>query len=138
MGVIYAVAPIDIIADWMAQQDLPVPLGARTIQMPTPALVMGALNTLERLEFKPVNFERDDGIELELTRYEGAEWTSLNLQDVTADDEPCAITFNRGHESLIEAILAQLAITCGPLVLYPDYSTNIRVITADGPYAPGS
>lgn len=60
-----------------------------------------------------------------------SEWTLLNVDQYTGDDEEQNFWFEKGWESLITRILTQLSAYSGPLVLIDDVGGDATVIFSE-------
>ncbi|WP_144265706.1 hypothetical protein [Pandoraea sp. SD6-2] len=112
-------------------QELAVPHPNVSSRFPTGCEVKAALSQLHGFNVEI----RDNGIGCiwqasivsELGGDKG-EWTLLNINEYSGDQEPQQLWFEKGRESLIKTVLCHLAKDTGPLVLIDDASSQPQVI----------
>ena len=131
MGVIYIVEPLDDeIADYLHDVGVIVPEWKGLCRNPTPKEireVCGNLTDLSVQYFSPPEHHWQVMIEGK-NNPENEPWTLLNVRNFNGcEDEPHAISFEKGWPSLILRIVLGLSAKCGPLVVVPD--------TGDAPLA---
>jgi hypothetical protein len=101
----------------------PIPAAPRG---PTPNEVFAAVRGLANCRYE-FNRESDGCISIPLQDAAGR-WTTAQLHEVTADDEPCELYFSKGYDELIVEVLRGCAPSCGPLVLIPESCDTPTVI----------
>jgi hypothetical protein len=130
MGVLWTVWPLDQqMTDWLSSQNITFPKTAS--RFPTGREIREVLSAFPAV-VKIV--ENGTGAPFSATVYEGEgadeRWTLLQITDYTGDDEPQALWFEKGHETLVKDVMSRLAVSCGPLVLIADVGDPPEVILA--------
>ncbi len=131
MGVMWTVWPLDgDMISWLTSQNIEFPDSAS--RFPTgleikrllsdPALQVKINDNGEGKTFQALIEAHDDATH---------RWANLMISEYAGDGEPQKLYFEKGDETLIRAVLKQLAVWSGPLVLIDDAGDPPQVITAD-------
>ena len=130
MGILWTVWPLDSqMTAWL--QELEVPHPDVLSRFPTGREIKTVLSKLHGFNVEI----RDNGIgfawQASIVSVLGGdmcEWTLLNINEYSGDDEQQQLWFEKGWESLIKSILCRLVKDAGPLVLIDDASSRPQVI----------
>ncbi len=133
MGMLWTVWPLDAATkSWLDEMGMTYP--NRTSRFPTGGEIKDVLNKLSDYQ---VTIVEDRGLggawQALIEHHEGEEAprTRLNITQYTGDHEPQQLWFDHGSEQLIEQILKNLSVLCGPLLLIPDIGVKPTLITSD-------
>jgi len=130
MGILWTVWPLDDeMKSWLDETGVDYP--KEPSRFPTGREIKEVIAGLQEFDIK-IN---DNGIgspwQASIVSKSGGdsgEWTLLNIQEYSGDDEQQKLWFEKGWESLIASILREITKSCGPLVLIADCGGEPQVI----------
>ncbi len=131
MGVLWTVLPLDNeIKSWLEELGLAYPGGSS--RLPTGQEVKEVISSLKEFDIEII----DNGIGAHwqaaiVSKLGGRndEWTLLNINEYSGDNEEQKLWFDKGSERLITQILEELSRKTGPLVLIADTEGDPLIIS---------
>ena len=119
MGTIWVAMEINAeVAAWLRTIAFDVP--SDPSRAPTGTELKAALGKLQDCSVTIRESGRNKPWRADIHENDGDAWTVMVMRDYPGDDQPVSLTFEKGHEELIERILRLLTPVCGPLVLVAD------------------